>query len=127
MPIGHPSPRREGRAKVTGHARYVDDLVFPGMLHGMTVRSPAARGFIRRIDYGPEIAWSDFTIVTAADVPGRNRIALIVDDQPCLAEDRVNHPEEPVVLLAHADRQQLERARPHVRIDIVAEPAVFSI
>jgi len=125
--IGAPRPRRDGYAKVTGQARYVDDLVLPGMLHGITVRSPVARGFIRRIDFSPEIPWSEFTIVTAADIPGRNRIALIVDDQPCLAEDRVNHPEEPVVLLAHADRQLLEEARRHVTIDIAVEPAVFTV
>ena len=125
--IGASRPRREGHAKVTGQARYVDDFVLPGMLHGITVRSPAARGLIRRIDFGPEIPWSEFTIVTAADIPGRNRIALIVDDQPCLAEDRVNHPEEPVVLLAHADRQLLEEARRHITIDVAAEPAVFSV
>lgn len=125
--IGLSRPRREGHAKVTGQARYVDDFVLPGMLHGITVRSPAARGLIRRIDFGPAIPWSEFTIVTAADIPGRNRIALIVDDQPCLAEDRVNHPEEPVVLLAHADRQLLEEARRHITIDVAAEPAVFSV
>ena len=127
MPIGTNLPRREGRAKVTGQARYVDDLVMPGMLHGVTVRSPSPRGYIRNIDYGPEVAWQDVTIVTAADIPGSNRIALIVDDQPCLAADRVNHPEEPVLLLAHPDRQVLEHARRHVRIDIVPEPPVFSI
>ena len=32
-------PRAEGVDKVTGRARYVDDLVFPGMIHGATVRS----------------------------------------------------------------------------------------
>jgi CO/xanthine dehydrogenase Mo-binding subunit len=127
MVVGTNLPRREGRAKVTGAARYVDDLVMPGMLHGITVRSPSPRGYIRHIDYGPEVAWPDLTVVTAADIPGVNRIALIVDDQPCLASDRVNHPEEPVVLLAHADRHVLEHARRHVRIDIVPEPPVFTM
>ena len=42
--IGRAIPRREGRAKVTGQARYIDDLTLPGMLHGVTVRSPVARG-----------------------------------------------------------------------------------
>jgi CO/xanthine dehydrogenase Mo-binding subunit len=125
--IGESVLRREGRSKVTGQARYVDDLVLPGMLHGITVRSPAPRGFIKRIEYGPGVSWSDFTIVTAADVPGVNRVALIVNDQPYLADDRVNHPEEPVVLLAHPDRQLLEKARREIRIDIEPEPPVFTI
>ncbi len=112
---------------MTGRAQYVDDLVLPGMLFGTTVRSAAPRGLIKRIDFAPDIPWSEFVVVTAADVPGVNRIALIVDDQPCLASDRINHPEEPVVLLAHADRQRLEDARRHVLIDLDPEPAVFTI
>jgi CO/xanthine dehydrogenase Mo-binding subunit len=125
--IGQSIPRREGRSKVTGEARYVDDLALPGMLHGLTVRSPSPRGFIRRIDYGPAIPWTDFTIVTAADIPGVNRVALIENDQPYLAHDRVNHVEEPIVLLAHPDRQLLEEARLEILIDIVPEPPIFTI
>ena len=41
--VGRPVPRKEGREKVTGRARYVDDLSFPGMLYGATVRSPSPR------------------------------------------------------------------------------------
>jgi len=125
--VGQPVPRREGQSKVSGRARYVDDLTLPGMVHGVTVRSPAARGFIARIELGDEVDWSEFTVVTASDVPGRNRVALILDDQPYLAHERVNHREEPVVLLAHADRQRLEEARRHVRIEVEPEPPVFTI
>ena len=75
--IGRSVPRREGRAKVTGHARYVDDFALPGMLHGVTVRSTVPRGRILGIDFDPAIPWDEFTIVTAADVPGKNRVALI--------------------------------------------------
>src|SRR5574338_94690 len=102
--VGRPVPRKEGRAKVTGAARYVDDLTLPGMLHGVTVRSPVARGIIRRIEFGPGIPWDDITVVTAADIPGANIVALIASDQPYLAAERVNHPEEPVLLLAHHDK-----------------------
>jgi len=53
--VGAPVPRREGREKVTGQARYVDDLVLPDMLYGATVRSGIARGTIRKITFGPGI------------------------------------------------------------------------
>ena len=125
--IGRSLPRREGRAKVTGHARYVDDLALPGMLHGVTVRSPSPRGLITHIDYGSGVDWADLTIVSAGDIPGKNCVSLILDDQPYLADGRVNHPEEPVLLLAHADRQLLEHARRQVSIVIAPEPAVFTI
>jgi CO/xanthine dehydrogenase Mo-binding subunit len=48
--VGQPVPRKEGLEKVTGEAKYVDDLKFPGMLYGATVRSPVARGRIRGIE-----------------------------------------------------------------------------
>ena len=125
--IGKSVPRKEGREKVTGRARYVDDLSFPGMLHGVTVRSPAARGRIRAIHFEGEIPWHEFTVVTAKDIPGKNCIALLIDDQPCLAAEFVNHPEEAIVLLAHDDKYLLEEARRAVRIAIEPLPAIFSI
>ena len=127
MYIGQSVPRKEGRAKVTGRARYVDDLTLPGMLHGATVRSPSPRGVIRDIRYGAGIPWDEITIVSAADIPGANVVALITDDQPYLADGRVNHAEEPVVLLAHRDRSLLEDARRSITIEIEPLPAVFTI
>ncbi len=125
--IGKSVPRKEGREKVTGRARYVDDIRFPGMLHGATVRSTVARGRILGIHFDPGIPWDEFTIVTAKDIPAKNCIALLIDDQPCLADEFVNHPEEAVVLLAHPDEYLLEEARRAVRIEIEPLPPVFSI
>jgi CO/xanthine dehydrogenase Mo-binding subunit len=125
--VGKPVPRKEGRAKVTGRARYIDDLSFPGMLHGATVRSPVARGRIRGIKFEDGIPWDEFTIVKAEDIRGENCVALILLDQPYLAHEFVNHPEEPVVLLAHADKYLLEEARRKVSLDIEPLPALFSL
>ncbi|HYL68894.1 MAG TPA: xanthine dehydrogenase family protein, partial [Candidatus Limnocylindria bacterium] len=125
--IGKSVPRIEGREKVTGRARYVNDISLPGMLHGVTVRSLAARGRIVGIHFEGDIPWNEFTIVTAKDIPGKNCIALLIEDQPCLAAEFVNHPEEPVVLLAHRDKYLLEEARRAVRIEIEPLPAIFTI
>lgn len=125
--IGRAVPRREGRAKVTGQARYVDDLTLPGMLHGVTVRSPVARGILHSVSYRPGVPWDEITVVTAADVPGSNVVALILDDQPYLADEEVNHAEEPVVLLAHADRYMLEEARRLVELEIEPLTPVLTI
>jgi CO/xanthine dehydrogenase Mo-binding subunit len=126
-PIGKPIPRKEGRKKVTGQALYVDDLSFPDMLHGATVRSPAARGKITNILFEGDIPWDEFVIVTAKDIPGTNYVALILNDQPYLADGFVNHPEEPVLLLAHKDKYLVEEARRNVRIEIEELPAIFTL
>ncbi len=118
---GRALPRKEGRGKVTGAARYVDDLVFAGMLHGVTVRSTVARGRIRSIQYGFDP--DPFTIVSAKDIPGMNAVALMVDDQPFLAADQIRHAEEPILLIAHQDRHAAEEARQSVRIDYEELPA----
>ena len=125
--VGTSVPRMEGRGKVTGQARYVDDMTLPGMLHGATVRSRIPRGKIKKITFGPGIAWDEFVIVTPEDIPGKNCIALIEDDQPCLADGIVNHPEEPLLLLAHPDRHLLSKAVEAVSVEYEPFPAIFTI
>ncbi len=106
--MGRNVPRKEGAAKVTGAAKYIDDISFPGMLHGRTVRSTIPRGRILGVRLPTGL--SGFTVVDHRDIPGRNVVALIEDDQPCLAEREIRHFAEPILLLAHADREKLLEA-----------------
>src|SRR5437763_3490054 len=100
--VGRNVLRKEGVDKVTGAARYIDDLTFPNLLHGRTIRSTIPAGDILdvRFNFNPAV----FTVVDHHDIPGRNVVALIDDDQPSLAEHAVRHVAEPIVLLAHEDR-----------------------
>jgi CO/xanthine dehydrogenase Mo-binding subunit len=125
--IGRSVPRKEGRDKLNGRAQYVDDMSLPGMLYGATVRSTIARGKIKKISFGPGINWKEFVIASARDIPGKNCVALLVDDQPCLAESVVNHPEEPILLLAHSNRHALPKAVDSVAIEYEPLPALFTI
>ncbi len=125
--IGQSVPRKEGREKVTGRARYVADMTLPGMLFGVTVRSPIARGRLTGIQFSGAVPWNEITVVTARDIPGKNSIVLLEDDQPCLASEFVNHAEEAVVLLAHPDKYVIEEARRAVQLEIEALPPVFTI
>ena len=125
--VGTSVERKEGRGKVAGAAQYVDDISLPGMLHGATVRSTIARGKILEIRFSPDVNWDEFTVVTARDIPGKNVVTMFLEDQPLLANGRVNHAEEPIVLLAHADRQRLAAGVAGVHVVYEAEPAVFTI
>jgi len=119
--VGKNVRRKDGDAKVTGAAKYIDDLAFPGMLHGATIRSTVPRGAITSIELAFDT--SGFTIVDYRDIPGTNVVALIEDDQPCLAEHEVYHYAEPIVLVAHADRDRL--ADVNARIEYRPQPALF--
>ena len=109
--IGKPVPRKEGPAKVTGERQYIDDMTFDRMIYGGTVRSQVSRAEILDIKFDPSIDWSEFVVVTAQDLNSglgaSNHVALILDDQPVLADRQINHPEEAVVLLAHKDKGML--------------------
>ncbi|HLF57480.1 MAG TPA: xanthine dehydrogenase family protein molybdopterin-binding subunit, partial [Thermoanaerobaculia bacterium] len=115
--------RSEGREKLVGTARYVADLVVPGALSGVTVRSPHPHARLVEIRRDPRFDWRGAVVVTAADLPrlgAENVVALIVDDQPILADGVVRHAEEPVALVAAATREEAERAAS--RLEVVYEP-----
>ncbi len=120
-------PRKEGREKVLGKAQYVDDMSMPGMWHGATVRSTIPRGRILEIRFAPGIPWDEFVVVTAKDVPGQNFVPLFLEDQPFLAEAVINQPEEPILLLAHPNKEMLAPAVAAVEIVYEELPGVFTI
>ena len=125
--VGAAVPRKEGVDKLLGRARYVDDIEREGMWYGATMRSTIPRGRIRSIAFDPNIDWSEFAVVTAADVPGKNRIQLILDDQPCLADGQVNHCDEAIVLVAHPSKTRVRDAVSAVTVEYDPLPPVFSI
>ncbi len=123
--LGRSIVRKEGRRKLTGSARYVDDLKFSGMIYGITIRSNVPRAKIKGIRFTGDIPWDTFVIVKPQDIPGKNIVALIFDDQPYLAEEIINHSQEPLLLIAHADRQLLEKARDHIIFDLELLEPIF--
>lgn len=125
--VGQPVQRKEVLGKLTGTATYIDDLHVPGMLHGATIRSAVPRGHIRSIAFEPGVLWDEFVIVTSDDIPGTNVVSLINDDQPFLASRIVNHAQEPILLIAHEDKDLLRKARQLVRITYDPLPAIFDM
>ncbi|MFG0317139.1 MAG: xanthine dehydrogenase family protein molybdopterin-binding subunit [Planctomycetota bacterium JB042] len=119
--VGTSLPRLDGPAKTTGRARYVDDLVFPDMLHARTIRSEVAHGTITRIEH--DLERRGFVVCSARDVPGENVVQLIEDDQPCLADRVVRHREEPILVVAHPEKDALLEAAATIEIDPL--PACF--
>ncbi len=114
--VGVNVPKFDAWDKVTGRALYLDDLKVPGVLHGRTVRSTIARGRILSVELDPAFDWTGVTVCDHRDVPGENVVATIEADQPLLAVDRVNHCDEPILLLAHEDPERAEAATRAVRI-----------
>ncbi len=91
--------------KLSGSAAYVNDLRMDGMLYAKTLRSPVSHGIIKHIDY--PVMPDGYHIVDASDVPGKNIVKIIFDDQPVFAEKELTYLGEPIALIVGPDREVL--------------------
>ncbi len=110
--IGRPTPRQNGRAKVTGATRYTVDIKLPGMLHGRILRSPLPHARIRAID-----------LSAAARLPGvRAAVAIARPEDPASATLR--YVGAPVAAVAAVSVAVADEALRLIRVDYQALPFV---
>ena len=123
--IGAGVPRPDAVDKVRGDAKYVDDLAFPGMLHGWVVRSPYPHAKVLSLDMNSVLGNPDVAcVVTQQDIPGDNVVHVIYNDQPALAQDVVRYAGEPVALVAAATRKAARIAAEGMRVEYEELPVV---
>lgn len=114
--------RRDAEAKVFGKALYVDDLQPKDLLYGATLRTQLPGGRIGSLRLSTEWDWSDFVLVTAKDIPGKNAVKLLDDDQPILIDKVYRHSGEAALLLAHADPACIWAALEHITLEEAIGP-----
>jgi len=97
MAVGKSVLRVDGRDKVTGQAKFIDDYKMAGLLHGAVLRSPIAYGEILEINSKKAENFPGVkAVLTAGDIPGCNIVPLVVPDQPFFAEQFVRFHGEAV-------------------------------
>src|ERR1041384_5587128 len=115
--VGRPTPRVEGRLKVTGQAIYSADIGLPGTLWGKVLRSPIMSGRIKSIDTSK--AWQVpgvKAVITGQDVPGL-RIGRCIYDTPVLADGRVRFIGEKVAAVAAETEEAAEQALDLIQVE----------
>ena len=98
--------RFDFRDKVTGSARYCADLFPDGMLFARTLRSQRPRAWLRSV-YVPPLP-EGYTVIDYRDIPHKNVVPIVMEDQPFFAEKTVNYIGEPILLVAGPDREVLQ-------------------
>jgi CO/xanthine dehydrogenase Mo-binding subunit len=127
--IGRALNRLESRAKVTGRAEYIHNLVLPRMLYGKIFRSTTAHGRIVDIDVSAARAMEGvFAVCTGEDI--RRLIpnpffGPAFHDQPILALDKVRYIGEPVAVVLAEDPHVAEEATHLIVAQYEELPAVF--
>jgi len=112
--IGNPVDRFDAPDKIGGRAAYAADLVFESMLHARTLRSVCPHAKILSI-HVPELPRGYF-VVDRRDVPGKNRVKMIADDQPFFAEELVRYIGEPILLIVGPDGGEIDRILSSIRV-----------
>jgi len=141
--VGRPLPRREDRRLLTGRGQYIADLVLPGMLHAVFVRSQVPHACIRAVDLSRAASAPGVVYVlsgldllkllppvsdTQLSLP-RKWTATVQHQfhnpqQPLLAHDKVRHVGEAIAVIVAESRYAAEDAAELVEVDLEPLPPV---
>lgn len=122
--IGKPIPKIDGFEKVTGYARYVDDIKLPNMLYGKILRSRYPHARIKRIDTSKAEALPGVAaVITAKDTPMRKM--GILKDQPPLKYDKVRSVRDEIAAVAAVDEETALEALDLIEVEYEELEPVF--
>ncbi|MCP4351851.1 MAG: xanthine dehydrogenase molybdenum-binding subunit XdhA [Desulfobacterales bacterium] len=122
MAVGKSPRRKDAVAKVTGRARYTDDLAMPGMLHARYVRSSVAHGSVVRIDTEKARSLPGVEAVfTFKDVPNR---LFATAGHPYSLDPAYTDVADRLLLTSHVRYQGDEIAVVVARDRLIAQEAV---
>jgi CO/xanthine dehydrogenase Mo-binding subunit len=122
--VGRSVPKIDGGLKVTGMARYIDDIELPNMLYGKILRSRYPHAKILRIN--TERAWrvpGVRAVITGLDTPF-NKMGVL-KDQPPLKFDKVRSVRDEVAAVAAETLEAAERAIEEVEVEYQPLDGVF--
>ena len=125
--IGTATSRIDGRAKVTGEAKYAGDFNVPGLVHGYVVESTIAKGRIARMDTGDALR-----LAGVIDVLSHQHRPQLADNDDAykdetapekgspyrpLYDDRILFSGQPVALVLAEDWETARVAASLVRVE----------
>lgn len=114
--IGQATKRVEGADKVSGVTRYVDDLVFPGMLHGRLVTSTYAHAELVSIDTSAAAAYPGVVAVYTGRDTHPDGPEPSDRHNSMLARDKAIYYGQPVAVVVATSETAAEEAAELVRV-----------
>ena len=123
--IGKRIPKLDAPQKVTGEARYIQDIELPGMLYGKILRTDRVHARIVSIDTAAARALPGVhAVITAGDTPG---VPLGVGrDNPPLKGDRVRCIRDEIAAVAAESEEIAAEAVRLIEVEYEDLPVVLS-
>ncbi|UPL50396.1 xanthine dehydrogenase family protein molybdopterin-binding subunit [Hymenobacter sublimis] len=135
--VGQPLDRVDGRAKVTGQARYSAEFnSLPGLVHAVLKTSDVTKGRIQSIDVSAALKEPGVLAVlthqnlpklakTPNDADGKKAIGAPMGFLP-LTSDQVHYAGQPVAIVVADTLERAQHAATLVRVNIAAEKPLAS-
>ena len=127
--VGQKVPRIDGEEKVTGRARYVTDLVAPGMAHAKVLRSPYPHARIGRVDATRARAHPGvLAVIAGSDITWCDPyFGPAFRDRPILGIDVARYEGDPVAAVVAVDEATAAEALELIDVDYAPLPAVITL
>lgn len=110
--------RVDAREKATGRALYADDLAFDRMIHAAPLFAAYPSAKILRINTERARAHPGVVdIITAADIPGKKQVGVIIADHYVIADDRARYSGDVVAVVAAESAEIARQARDLVIVE----------
>ena len=137
--IGQPVRRFEDAAFVTGQSSFVNDIVLPGMLHALVLRSDHAHARLGPVDVSSARRLPGVTdVLTAADIAGvladipsrpmtgvQTMEVYNAPEHPLLARDKVCYAGQAVAIVVAEDPYIAREALELIQVDYEPLPPVL--
>ncbi len=123
------APRLDAPAKVTGQAKYADDLSIQGMLHAAILQSPVAHGKILNIDISKAKKLRGVKAIVTAKEAGlvKYGVSPARYDETLFAHEKVRYVGDEVAAVAAVDQATAQEALELIKVDYEELPAVFDM
>ena len=127
--VGSRVTRLDAKSKVTGKAKYVEDVILPNMLYGKILRSPYAHARIVSIDISrAERLPGVKAVITAKNSPHIYMYGIDIKDEPFLAWDgKVRFVGQEVAAVAAIEESIAEEALELIKVEYEELPPVLNV
>ena len=127
--VGARVRRLDVEEKVLGTGLFTDDIYLDGMLHASALRSRYPRARVKAIDTSKAAALPGVAaVLTAADIPGQNKIGHLKHDQYTLIPvgGLTHYLGDAIALVVAENREIAEAAKPLIAVEYEVLPAVHN-
>ena len=125
--VGTFQARPDAVEKVTGKAKFTDDLSFDEMLHGAVKRSDVPHAIVLSIDVTRAVGLAGVrAVLTAEDIPGEHYHGLVIPDWPILVGvgERVRYVGDAVAIVAAESRDIAQQAIALIDVQYDLQPVI---